>query len=119
MAYRYSLQDEYSQIDLSRGRATRATFPTTAAASTRKSARKKSRLVEPSAETSGSAIALQQKYKGLLPISKAKKKDLMDLCRSRVIDADYHAWYEALPEASDLVDKLPLPDIAEESSTED
>ena len=119
VAYRYSLQDEYSQIDLSRGRATRATFPTTAAASTRKSARKKSRLVEPSAETSGSAIALQQKYKGLLPISKAKKKDLMDLCRSRVIDADYHAWYEALPEASDLVDKLPLPDIAEESSTED
>jgi len=43
----------------------------------------------------------------------------MDLCRNEVIDEDYHPWYEDLPVAPGIIDKLLLPDVHEESCTED
>jgi len=43
----------------------------------------------------------------------------MDLCRNKVIDEVYHSWYEALPVASGFVDKLPLPDVDEDSCGEE
>ena len=63
-------------------------------------------------------IKLQQKYMQPLPISEAKKRDLMVLCKQRVIDKDYK-WYKDLPVAAAVVDKVPLPNIGETSDTED
>ena len=92
VAYRYNLQDEYHHIQLS------SAAPKTVV---RKSTRhRKSRSVasapadhsaSPVLSNSESLIALQPKYKSQTPISKAKKKDLMDLCRNKVIDEVYHS----------------------------
>lgn len=68
---------------------------------------------------SETVIALQPKYKSQIPISKAKKKDLMDLCRSKATDEVYYSWYEALPVASGVVNKLLLPDVDENSCGEE
>ena len=63
-----------------------------------------------------SIVALQPKYTCQIPISKSRQKDLMDLCNSKVIDADYRSWYEALPVAVGIIDKLPLPDVDEKAA---
>jgi hypothetical protein len=47
------------------------------------------------------------------------KDDLIELCNKNIIDADYHAWYHGLPAAAGITDKIPLPCVDEESSTED
>ena len=91
VAFKYSLPDDYRYVDIS-----------------------KSRKVHKSV-----AITLQPKYKKQLPISKAKKDDLIALCNKNVIDGEYHAWYKALPVAAGITDKVPLPSVDEESSTED
>jgi hypothetical protein len=40
---------------------------------------------------------LQQIYKKQLPISSAKKNDLLDLCRTGVIPSNCRGFFEALP----------------------
>jgi len=90
--YKNDLQEEFRILDLSA-----------------------SRRARPSSKDTG----LKQKYKNQLPISKAKKDDLLDLCKQNVIHADYHGWYKDLPVASNVIDKVPLPSINEDSSTED
>ena len=52
-----------------------------------------------------------QAYLGQLPISKAKKADLMELLRSGVIPASFGAYYEALPSLEAVRDVLPDSDI--------
>jgi hypothetical protein len=42
-------------------------------------------------------------YEQYLPISKAKKKDLLQLCRKNIIPTELHGWYESLP-ASDNIE---------------
>jgi hypothetical protein len=66
-----------------------------------------------------STVALQPKYTRQIPISRAKKKDLIDLCRTKVIDDDYYSSYEALPADTGVEDKLPSPEVEEESCNED
>ena len=39
-----------------------------------------------------SIVALQPKYTCQIAISKLRQKDLMDLCKTKVIDADYRFW---------------------------
>lgn len=56
------------------------------------------------------------KYGGKLPISEAKKKDLLDLCDSLVIPAIYRGFYESLPTSKSAKDQLALPDINDEDS---
>ena len=89
VAYKYSLPDSFRYVDISKSR--KVHKPIT--------------------------ITLQPKYKKQLPISKAKKDDLIELCTKNVIDKDYHAWYAALPVAAGITDKVPLPAVDEETST--
>lgn len=59
------------------------------------------------AEVAG--LDLQRAYNSKLPISAAKKKDLMNLVKSHVIPADYSAWYSNLPVSKTARDCLPEP----------
>ena len=43
---------------------------------------------------------------GKLKISEAKKKDLLDLCKSEIIPSDFHAYYKALPNTRNTKDCL-------------
>lgn len=52
-------------------------------------------------------------YEGPLPISEAKKKDLMNLCAKGVIPRELHPWYQSLATRKDIVDRLCEPDLTE------
>lgn len=58
---------------------------------------------------------LQQAYNTPLPISSAKKKDLIDLCNSGAIPPRVHDFYRALPSDDSVRDALAEPDQDEES----
>ena len=62
-------------------------------------------------------VTPKQAYKKMLPISKAKKVDLLKLCKSIVIPKEVHAWYENLPTSETAKDLTPEP--AEEDSEDD
>ena len=62
-------------------------------------------------------VTPKQAYKKTLPISKAKKVDLLKLCKSIVIPKEVHAWYENLPTSETAKDLTPEP--AEEDSEDD
>ncbi|MEW8548305.1 MAG: hypothetical protein AB2693_32780 [Candidatus Thiodiazotropha sp.] len=51
-----------------------------------------------------------------LPISAAKKKDLLQMCRTGVIPPEFHHFYESLPSSSSVPDKLGEPDTIEDES---
>ena len=57
---------------------------------------------------------LLRKYFGKKPIAKAKKDDLLSLCKTGIIPSEYKQFYVNLPADNKLVDKLPLPDVTEE-----
>ncbi|XP_045506624.1 uncharacterized protein LOC123702846 [Colias croceus] len=40
---------------------------------------------------------LPRAYKQCLPITKLKKKDLLQLCKKNIIPKELHGWYESLP----------------------
>ncbi|CAF4832257.1 unnamed protein product [Pieris macdunnoughi] len=52
-------------------------------------------------------------YSSRLPISTAKKRDLMKLCAENQIPKYYHSFYENLPVSSTVQDRLPEPDAEE------
>ena len=56
---------------------------------------------------------LKQAYLKQLPISKAKKNDLMALCASSVINKRFHSFYEKLLHCDAVRDCLPEPDCTE------
>ena len=66
-----------------------------------------------------SSATLHPKYSKQLVISSTKRKDLLDLCKTRVIDSVYHSWYESLPTCTGKVDHIPPPDINERSADND
>ena len=53
----------------------------------------------------------------LIPVTKVKKDDLIELCRNGTIPTKYHGFYKNLP--SSEVDKLSEPDYQERSDDED
>ncbi len=55
--------------------------------------------------------ALSRRYKTKLPVSKAKKDDLLSLCRSGVNPEERHAFYHNLPTATNQQDRLEEPDL--------
>ena len=57
-------------------------------------------------------------YKGKIPISEAKKKDLINLCKKFVIPEEVHPWYEALPTSKNVKDQVPEPSV-EDSGDDD
>lgn len=54
--------------------------------------------------------AIPRLYKGKLPVSEAKRCDLLSLCKSQIIPPEHHPFYEALLVSSAEKDKLPEPD---------
>ena len=91
------LHDEFKEIDITRKPTGRA-------------ARRKSAAMngEPT---------LQRAYEGPLPISRAKKADLMCLVRSGAIPQEYEAYYSSLTSTEDVRDALEEPDM-EDTDTE-
>ena len=59
-----------------------------------------------------SALRPEQRYNPKLPISAAKKRDLLDLCKS-VIPREFHGYYESLKTGKNVNDRLPHPDVTE------
>ena len=65
-------------------------------------------------QTIGNLTDLPRKYHAKQPISEAKKKDLLTLCKTGVISEEHHGYYMSLPCAGSVVDKLPQPDAEED-----
>lgn len=87
---------------------------------TRKSNRKSNpNSVEPLAEQEFKIPDLKQLYKKPLPISAAKKKDLLTLCQKEIIPEEYHGWFRSLGCDGDIVDRIPDVAAAETSSEEE
>ncbi|KAK7486497.1 hypothetical protein BaRGS_00022298 [Batillaria attramentaria] len=63
--------------------------------------------------------AIPHLYGHKLPISEAKKADLLYLCSSGVIPEEYHGFYKSLPASSAAMDRLPQPDISEQDNDSD
>ena len=62
---------------------------------------------------------LQRKYKAKQTISLAKKKDLLSLCKTRVIPMEYHDFYKGLPANAKVNDTLPSPNAEENEQDSD
>ena len=62
---------------------------------------------------------LERLYTGKLAIAQAKKDDLLSLCNSGIIPAEFRNFYEKLPSNGKLADKLPVPDVTEEDMDTD
>lgn len=62
--------------------------------------------------------ALPVCYKDKLPISEAKKRDLLSLCTSGVIPEEHQDFFRKLSSSSSVGDKLPQPDINDSASTD-
>lgn len=58
-------------------------------------------------------------YSAPLPISEAKKKDLISLCRKGIKPQELHSWYESLPTSNDVQDRALEPDVNDESEESD
>ena len=61
----------------------------------------------------------KQKYKHKIPISEAKKKDLLDLCKDGTIPEDFHSYYDKLPSSVKVKDKVPEPDLYDDEIQSD
>ncbi|KAJ2950557.1 hypothetical protein O0L34_g8802 [Tuta absoluta] len=61
---------------------------------------------------------LKQLYDRQLPITEAKKKDLLKLCKTGTIPEELHGWYSSLRTEEDEVDRIPEPATEEDSETE-
>ena len=59
---------------------------------------------------------LTRKYTSRQQISAAKNKDLVSLCRSGIIQSEYHDYYKSLPSSSNIDDKLADTDAEEEQA---
>ncbi len=57
--------------------------------------------------------ALPHKYPSKIPISAAKKRDLIQICKSGIIPSEYLEYYKSLPAHQSVCDRLPEPDVLE------
>jgi hypothetical protein len=56
-------------------------------------------------------------YNAKLPITQAKKNDLLGLCKKGIIPEEYHPYYHSLPTATSARDLIPVATSDEESDT--
>lgn len=61
--------------------------------------------------------SLNKLYSQPVPITKAKKNDLITLCEKGVIPEEYHGWFSSLLSTNEP-DRLPEPAVDEDSSEE-
>lgn len=65
-------------------------------------------------------INLKKLYSSELPISEAKKKDLLKLCRSGVIPKEYHQWFSSKKSSKvNMPDETPEPTLEEYFSSDE
>ena len=64
-------------------------------------------------------VDLPRAHQHRIPISQAKKADLIKLCKQSVIPAEVHPWYEDLPTSSRAKDRLPAPDMQDSGDDDD
>ena len=68
---------------------------------------------------SGSCMfTMEALYSDQLPISSAKKADLMQLCKNGTIPTCYHEFYSHLPSSHGRENRLPVPDELESTDDE-
>ncbi|MEW8545290.1 MAG: hypothetical protein AB2693_17345 [Candidatus Thiodiazotropha sp.] len=72
-----------------------------------------------STDVSSTSEKLPRRYQSKLPISAAKKKDLVDLCKAGIIPTEFHEYYMTLTSQQNKADRLPSPDILESNSDSD
>ena len=60
-----------------------------------------------------------KKYTSRISVSASKKKDLLHLCKTGVIPSIYKPFYVSLPSDQSVIDRLPQPDVDEESEDTD
>lgn len=58
-------------------------------------------------------------YTSKLPISDAKKRDLLSLCKDGTIPEDFYLYFKSLPCSSETNDRIPEPDMLEEKEESD
>lgn len=90
--YKYNYQEDFKQMDV-RGKERRST-------------------------DNAMSSSIPRAYAARLPISEAKKKDLLSLCKKCVIPKELHHWYNELPSSHFMRDALPEPDLNEEDTQE-
>ena len=71
----------------------------------------------PQARVTG--MLLPSLYTHQVPITQAKKKDLLKLCTTKVIPAHHHYYYYNLPTSDNTTDCLPDLDVQEENDDTD
>ncbi|CAG9773465.1 unnamed protein product [Ceutorhynchus assimilis] len=64
-------------------------------------------------------IQIAQQYSKRLPISKAKKKELLKLCDKNIIPHQLQKWYQDLPCAENVVDSTAEPGVEDSDVEED
>ena len=98
MGYKYDFQTEITSMQR-RKKATR-------------------RLTTSSPEIQNLENVVKQSYTARIPISAAKKSDLLKLCTTGAIPPTYEKYYSELPSCEDVHDRLPSPDVEEEEDIE-
>lgn len=69
-------------------------------------------------KTDGRNPPIKQLYERTLPISEAKKKDLVKLCTS-VIAEELHGWFKSLNPDRNIIGRVPELDIYDENEPEE
>ena len=62
---------------------------------------------------------LPRRYDRRLPISDAKKRDLLDLCYLGIVPKKHHSYYLAIPSNTSVPDRLAEPDVTEDIDSDD
>ena len=76
----------------------------------------KATTLSPAAAAPSISISMMKPaYPSPLPISQAKKNDLLKLCDNGAIQSKFHDFYSNLPTSTMVRDTLPEPDCTEHS----
>lgn len=105
--YRYDFKSNYKELDVSKKGATE----TATQINLRK--RKQVNVETLNKNFDYDTYVLKKAYNKKLPITKAKKKDLMKMCTEKIIPPELHHWYQNLPDREGR-DMLPEEEYSEE-----
>lgn len=122
--YNYDMSENFFFIDLTPTNSNQVSFdldPPVHHYSTRKRKKRADdaviqnvRIIEPELPAE-----LTQLYRKCLPISKAKKADLLKLCSKGVIPEEYHDWYEKIETEDSIIDRLPDATVSDKDTSDE
>ncbi|CAK1588598.1 unnamed protein product [Parnassius mnemosyne] len=123
--YNYDMSTSFKTMNVTCSGAQPNTSATTVSESHGYATRRKSEhqdVCEPATSSTSCEFifpSLHQLYNKPLPITVAKKKDLLNLCEKGVIPEEYHGWFQSLATDNRTIDRLPEAAISEESDLSD